>query len=213
MVADLDLHREVRRLFAEMALVSEAPAARLDGDGSSRGRPQGGAPVGPAESMLDRWAARFAGVLDEDRLRVLLHLARRELLSVRKSKPVMLSRNPDTGEVQRDARSGDPLREDSWQRDERIVDWYEGVPAVEAALLESTIGACSAANIRRVRAANDRHRETGRPVEPSERRLRRARQLDAAGYSERRIAREMGVSRGTVRRLLERESVDRRVAA
>lgn len=209
--ADLDLHREIRQLLAEMSTVSEAPAARLDGDRTSHSKPMGGRPVGETASIFDRWAQRFASETDDDRLRVLLHLARRDLLSIRKAKPLMLSRDPETGEVQRD-KAGDPLREDTWQRDERIIDWYGGVPAIEAAMLESMIGPCSAANIRRIRVANECEPDSGCPRVPSEHRRARARQLEAEGRSERSIAREMGVGRATVRRLLGRLDEGRRAA-
>jgi hypothetical protein len=192
---DDPLHREICALLARMAVLSDAPGTsyipggahpaydrsrNLDGP---RGRDQD-------EPLLHKWAARFSDPGNTDRLPSLILLANRELAVRLRRKPVPVGEN---GEL-----------EDSWERDQRIVEWYQAVPAHEAAIMESANGTyVSAANIRTVRRRNDRDGELGDPQVPRDQRIRVARELRAQGKSIRQIARSMNVAVGTVQRALD----------
>jgi DNA-binding NarL/FixJ family response regulator len=95
------------------------------------------------------------------------------------------------------------------------LDWYEGIPADEAADIESEGGwYCSRAAMRKVRRLNDRDPETGEQVEPLESAVKICVKLRNEGLSQRKIAAHLGISKTTVQRRLEMaDDQTRRIAA
>lgn len=187
---------EIRQLLAAMAVLSDAPGTSFILSGVNTGKKASSGTAGPGsrdgdQPLLDKWAPRFADPANDHRLPALILLARHDL-------------------ERRTGRSPTPVgeqgeREDSWERDARIIDWYEDVDADRAAIMESSCGTyVSASNIRKVRRRNDRDPERGLPQVPREHIQRTARELRARGddWSIRKIAREMNVSPSTVQRAL-----------
>lgn len=195
--SDDPLHDEIRALLARMAVLSDAPGTSYIPGGAHPAYDRSRNLDGPRardqdEPLLQKWAARFADPSNEPRLPSLILLANRELATRIRRKPVPIGEH---GEL-----------EDSWERDQRIIDWYESIPAHEAAIMESANGTfVTAANIRAVRRRNDRDGEHGDVQVPREQRIRVARELRAQGKSLRTIAREMNVAEVTVRRALEED--------
>lgn len=196
-----DLHTQIRTVLAHMAIISDAEGVSYIPAGNHATHTSTGTsgPGGDNESLFDHWAARFAGQTDPGRLHTLLLLAQRELGQRTHRPPTRLNDHGD--------------REDTLERDQRILDWFEGIPADEASILESASGQyCSAQAIRRTRRRNDRDPEHGRPQAPTEHRVRIASELRARGLSVRRIAREMNVAVSTAQAALEQAEQPRHAA-
>lgn len=194
--------RAARQVLAEIALVSEGTTAKLDGK-TAGGKPGTKDPPGAWDkepTLLGFWTQRFHDHWERERsLGVQVELARDALARRRGRAPIPV--DEDGG------------REDTLERDARCLEWYDGVHFVRAAALESQMGGyCSPESMRRLRIRNDRDPTDGTVRPPAEFRQQVALRLQAEGYSERRIAEELGVPRSTVRRLLGRGSVDRRAA-
>lgn len=152
-------------------------------------------------TLAEFWAARFASVTHEGRLRSLIRIAERDLRARTKSKPSFLD--------------ADGNHEDAAERDRRLLDWYQGIPADEAAEIESESGwYCSPSAMRKVRRVNDHDPHTGLPVEPMESAIRACVRLRNDGLSQRKIASELGIGLGTVnKRLQAADDQTRRLAA
>lgn len=192
-MTDDQLEQRIRQVLAELATVSEAEGGSILAYSSSAGDENdigGNRPPGPVESVADRWGRRFDEVDDDGRRRTLLLLARRELALIRRRKPMLVDEH------------GQP--EGMLEAEGRILDWFEGVQADEAAIYESASGSfCSGNDIRRIRERNDRDKEFGRPMVPREKRVAHAHRLRASGLSIRKIALEMHVAKSTVQTWLE----------
>lgn len=197
----IPLEQQARDLLARMSVLSDARSVSYIPTDSARAHESSGTRgpghVAPDDDLLTKWAQRFADPGNADRLASLVLLARREVEQRVRRKPQQLSdtKTSDGGEQ----------HETPWERDNRIIDWYEGVPADEAAIIESACGThCPANNIRKVRCRNDCDAELGRRQTPREQRQRVARELRAANprWSLRRIAEEMNVSLATVQTAL-----------
>lgn len=192
-----DQQHEIRRILAEMSVISEAPGASFILSGVTGTKKKTVSPTlrDGDEPLLDKWAPRFADPANAHRLPTLILLAQRELTQRKHRSPTPIGEHGE--------------REDSWERDSRIVEWYADVPADEASIIESASGThCSAANIRKVRRRNDLDAERGLPQAPPEHRQRIARELKSRGLKIREIAREMNVSEPTVKRALYTERPD-----
>lgn len=191
-MTDDQLEHRIRQVLAELATVSEAEGASVLAYTSSAGDEDdigGRRPRGPALSVAERWHERFGETRDDGRRRTLLLLARRELALIRRRKPTLVDEH------------GQP--EDNLAAEGRILDWFEGVQADEAAIYESASGTfCTGNDIRRIRERNDRDREHGRLMVPREARVAYAQRLRASGTSIRKIAMEMHVATSTVQRWL-----------
>lgn len=187
----------VRALLGELSLLSDVPAAALGRSSASAESDQVG-PRGEGTSLFDVWAARFGAEEDEGRVRTLVLLAERDLMLRRKRKP-----------------SVSVVEEDTAASEERILDWFEGVPADHAAIMESASGkgACSAAYIRKVRRRNDRDPEEGRPRPVGEQRVALVLRLQAEGMSIGRIAKELNLAKSSVHRAIDQAKRDASVAA
>lgn len=191
-MTDEQLEQRIAQVLAELGTVSEAEGTSVVGysTGTDAEDDIGGRrPPGPSVSIAERWRDQFAAVPDPGRRRTLLLLARRELALVRRRKPVLVDEH------------GQP--EGLLESEGRLLDWFEGVPAGEAAIYESASGSyCSENDMRRIRERNDRDPELGLPRVPRDSRKAFAHRLKAEGKSIRRIALEMNVAKSTVQRLL-----------
>jgi hypothetical protein len=202
--SDDPLFDEIRALLARMAVLSDAPGTSYIPGGAHPAYDRSRNLNGPRardqdQPLFDKWAARFADPRNQQKLPSLILLANRELAIRLRRKPVPVGEH---GQL-----------EDSWERDVRIIDWYQGVPAHEAAIMESANGThVTAQNIRAVRRRNDRDPEEGYEQTPRERRVMVARELRAQGLSIRKIAREMNVSPGSVQRYLDAPDEERHAA-
>lgn len=89
----------------------------------------------------------------------------------------------------------------------RVVEWYEGVPVLEVAILEY----CSPGWVEKARRRLGRKPEDGRPISPflradEDERHRMVAQHAARGWGAKKIADRLGVAKGTVQRYMpERE--------
>lgn len=192
-MTDEQLEHRIGQVLAELATVSEAESGSILAYTSSAGDENdvgGNRPPGPSTSIAERWRTWFEETAEPGRRRTLLLLARRELALIRRRKPILVDEH------------GQP--EGLLESTDRILEWFEGVQADEAAIYESASGSfCSGNDIRRIRERNDRDREHGRPMVPRESRVAVAQQLRAAGMSIRKIAVEMHVAKSTVQRWLD----------
>lgn len=198
---------EIRSILQQMVVLSESPGASFILSGVSGGKKQSSGTAGPGrrdgdQPLIDKWAQRFADPDNEPRLPTLILLAKRELAQRTHRSPVPVGENGE--------------REDSWERDSRIIDWYENVPAEEAAIMESAAGTyCPASNIRSVRRRNERDPELGLAQAVGDRGKAMARELraqDPRRWTVRKIARELNVAASTVQRYLATDE-DERLAA
>lgn len=190
------LHNKIEQLLNQMELLSEASTAKLQADtGHTKPttKPPPGASLdsGPSRprSLHDIWFARFAAAYhDPTALERLLH-AGRAALALR--------------------RHGPPKIHDAIESEDFILTNYEGIDPETVALIESERGAlCRPAYVRWLRRSNDRT-DMGHPAAPSEARVAHAKRLEAEGFKQARIAREMGISQSTVSRLLATDRKDR----
>jgi hypothetical protein len=201
------LEQQARDLLARMAVLSDARSVSFIPTGASGKHDSSGTRgpghVAPDDDLLGKWSQRFADPVNQSRLATLVLLAKRELEQRTHRKPQQTGIPGDNDQERSD------WRETPWERDNRICDWYEGVPADEAAVMESACGTyCPAANIRSVRRRNDRDVEGGLQQTPREHRRRTARELRAKGLSLRKIAEEMNVSLATVQASLDGEAAE-----
>lgn len=201
MTTGRDLPHEARQLLARMTVLSTARSTSIVANHITSSKPGHvilAGTLAPDDDLVGKWAPRFADPDNERFLPALLRLAERDIRQRTRRKPVPIG---DRGE-----------REDAWERDTRILEWYEGVPADEAADYESDCGThVTGANIRAVRRRNDHDPELGRVQVPRSQRRAVARRLRAEGLSVRQIAREMNVAPRTVQRALD-DDEDREAA-
>lgn len=196
------LEQRKRSVLARMSVLSDAATTAL-GVSTAHVKPGTKAPKGPSRSLFDEWSERLEQERDEGRLRTLLLLAERDLNLRLKRKPLLID---DQGN-----------REDTTESEERILKWFEGVPADEAAIMESASGTnCTTSYIRGLRARNERDPQDGLPVAIRRSRAETAERLKWSMHppmSIRKIAAEMRVSKSTVERLLKQAQEQRGQAA
>jgi hypothetical protein len=188
MVEVNSLHTQIRQLIAEMELLSNAPAAKLQSN-PGHSKPTSKAPTMDGPALADIWTVRFAQHNDNPLALHRLLLAGRAALELR--------------------RHGAPSLHDTIESEDFILTAYEGVDAETVALIESERGAlCRPAYVIWLRRRNDRN-DRGHPAAPSDSRVAFAKRLEAEGLKQARIAREMGISQSTVSRLLATHRRDR----
>lgn len=143
-----ELVKRVRDVLRAMTVLSEAGTAKMDGDrisgSGTKSQPPKGVRFGRRDlrdlSLADYWDDRFKRAKgDVDKIHIFLYLAERDLARARRRQPI---RDPHETREEREA---------------RIIDQYEGLTPIEAALAED----CTEAWIRRVRLDNGRDPGSG----------------------------------------------------
>lgn len=145
------LVERIRIVLRELSLLSESPAMRVDGDrvsgGGSKSKPPAGVRFGKRDlrdlSLAEYWHDRFRKARgDMETQRFFLYLAERDLAKVkRRQEPRDPHESADT-------------------REARVVELYEGLDALEAAVVED----CTEVWLRKVRIRHHRDPVTGWPV-------------------------------------------------
>jgi ribosome-binding protein aMBF1 (putative translation factor) len=188
---------KARQAIASMSTLSDARGASFIPSGHG-GKHESSGTTGPGRrdgdrSLMEKWTQWFHDVWDDpEKLLVAVEEAELDYQERVCRKPLPVGEGG--------------AREDSWDRDSRIIEWYEGRTPEYAARKESRLGtSVTPANIRAVRRRNDCDPELGRPQVPREQRQRVARELAARGMKSREIAREMNVSQSTVMRCLKND--------
>lgn len=214
-----DLDQRIRNVLAELSTLSEAATANLDPD-KHHGAPDSSVPAGatlrlgsnqppPKErSLFDWYVWEFThNAEDPETLEKLCDLAEQELKERREfdRERIDLRRGALTDNDVRDGGLAERVH------GKRVVDWYEGKPAIVAAHIEKTTEAW----IRKVRRQHKRDPDTGR-ARPAfldwdeEERRRQVNLLIAREWNEhqreigaRRLAEHFGVAVSTIQRYLE----------
>jgi hypothetical protein len=208
---DLELERRIRAVLADLARVSEASAGQVGRSSPSaeedRQIPQGvrigranpDRPPSKDRSLYDFYAWHFARARTDHQRRLFLFLAETDLDQRRHKPPEQMT-----------ALGSHLGREVGDERDHRIISWYEGISALEVAVLESAhAGYCSEANVRKVRSERRRDQNTGHPLPgwygwSTEQRIKEIRSRLNLGRSMRSVARELDTSLSNVQRELDR---------
>jgi hypothetical protein len=198
-MSDRALDNRVARILTKLQMVSDASSASIvsnDGGGSSK--PESSPPPGarpdrdrdkppPKDRSLFEWYAwQFARSRSEERTRLLCYLAERDHARLR-------SRSPSPR-----GRTG-PEDEPAAMR--RIVEWYEGVDALEVAVLEdvSVQHVHKARRVHKRVAIDGRRRPEWSDWSDDVREAAVARRRHT-GASQHEVADDLGVSRRTVQR-------------
>lgn len=199
----------IRQVLASLATLSEVSAASLQ-PRASQSAPDSSAPKGQCHSVDDPEAPRkdfcplhdwyawhFHRAETDEHRRRLLYLAERDYRAHVEHTPRRTPSEPV-------AKGVDPESSDG----SRVVEWYEGIPAEEAAMLEE----CSVAWVRKVREQRGRKGEDGRPkpgflqADADERR-RMVTSRQAKGWGAKKIADDLGVAKATVQRYMTTERI------
>lgn len=201
-----ELEARIREILGKLQLLSEAKSAPV-ASSTSHGKPDTQAPPGalpdrdsakppPKDRSLFEWYAwQFDNAKDDYRRRLLCYLAERDYENVRR-------RIPDRRRGVKEEDRGEPETEEVWAT--RIVQWYEGLDAVEVAILEE----CSEGAVTKARRIKGRNERDGRErsaflgMEERERHIVVLRCKDK-GMSQNAAAAKLGVSKRTVGRYWE----------
>ena len=177
------LETQIRHLLARMELLSEAATAKLQAH-IGRSKASSVVPVLNGPPLADEWRRRFE--LHWDDIEAMLRLLR-------------------AGEAALELRRhGPPALQDRAESDEWVLGTYEGIDVDTVAAIETERGAhCHAAYVLWLRRRNDRN-DAGYFRPPSQGRLRALDRLktEHPGWSQTRLAKELGVSQSTVSRLM-----------
>lgn len=143
-----DLVDRIRYVLREMSMLSESPAMRYDGDrvsgGESKSAPPRGVRFGSRDlrdlSLAEFWNDRFRKVRgDTFKLTYFLYLAELDLAKAkRRHEPANPHENADV-------------------REARVIDQYQGLDALEAAVIED----CTEVWLRKIRMKHERDPDTG----------------------------------------------------
>ena len=208
MYRDPELDRRIANVLAKLATLSEVPAASIDvtqaKDAEGHDLPGGVSvrhrdpdkPPPLDRSLYDYFAFMFARCTTDAERRLWLYLAEDAYAN-------RVSRPPD----QRAAGTLKQKREGTEDRDHRIIEWYEGVDSLRAAIAESShAGYCSEANVRKVRRDARRNPDNGHRLPgwagwSDEERVKAINSWRAKGVtSPTAIAAELGTRRQSVER-------------
>ena len=193
------LESRFRKVAVQLALLSHGSVARMDGNtggGSVRHYedriPQLGEPVGHLDLLETRyvphihWGLQWAAAITDADRRSVIERAETELKRARIS-------------------SGDPTKvETKAERDQRIVTYGEGLPALEVAISAR----CGLRDVHAARREAGRDEKWGRRLPdasglPAHERRARVRELAGQGLNMRQIARALGLTYKVVRRDLD----------
>lgn len=196
---DVELERRINVILTKLQLLSEVDSASIvsnDGGGASKldsAAPPGARPdmdrdqPPPKDRSLYEWYGwHFARASDDARRRLLCYLAERDYTNVRHRRP-----HP----------RGKTGPEDERNAMRRIVNWYEGVDALEVAVLEgvSTQHVHKARRIHK-RRPYDGRLATGWSAWTQDQKRERVNKLRVLGRSRASVAREFEVSPRTISR-------------
>lgn len=218
MTRDPELDRRIADVLAKLSTLSEVPAASVDitqAKAAERDLPAGVSerqrdpdrPPSKERSLYDYYAWVFARAHTDHERRTWLYLAETDL-NVRQHR-APFEREEYTTHKDRGRVIGQGLADQEGarnRRNRRILDWYEGLPALMAALAESAHGGhVSEANVRQVRIRDRRDPETGIKYAgwkgmSDEDRTKAIENLRRQGMGRPSIAQELGVAQGTVQR-------------
>lgn len=192
------IEARIQSVLSQLQMLSEADAAPISSmpgaPGSSHGAPPRGAQLGDTKqgpppkdrSLFDWYRWHFQEAKTDERKRLLLYLAERDLDGRRHQSPQL---------------RGKQGPEDESASMERVVEWYQGVDALEVAVLEGV----NVQHIYKARRKHKRNLSDGRELnqwrewDEERRRIAIANRL-SAGHSKTEIADALQISRRTVAR-------------
>lgn len=213
----MTVEEKIRAVLTDLATLSEAPASNFEprtSHGSSSSKVPNGVserlnlhdldrdrPPSKERSLYDWWTWRFAkavtdGESEFDLYRLAL-IAERDYASRRFHSPDRMALR--AGQLDdRDATDGGAAERAAAQR---VVDLYEGVPAVEVAVHEYATEAW----VKKARRQHGRQPQDGRPRAEfldwdEDRRVREVATLANRGFGLTKAAQRLGVDKGTVKR-------------
>ena len=203
----MSLKQKIRDVLAQLATLSEASAASLE-PRASQGAPESSIPAGVSlrdrppdkgDSLHDWWRWRFAEAVAKDESEFELYrlclLAERDYAERRFRSPDRMALR--SGELTVNAIDGGAAED---RQAERVVELYEGIPAVEVAVHEYTTEAW----VKKARRQLGRDPQTGRPrpdfLDWDEDRRHREVATLAERMGKKAAAAKLRVDPGTVRR-------------
>ena len=235
-----ELAEEIRHVAARLSVLSDVSASRLE-PRTSHGKSESKEPTGTSRSLYDWFVGEVEATHPDDveRLEKLVQLGRirYELRAVHAPRRTLLRSgtldNPDMPREEKQAGVAWPAPEpvvgrsygDDSEREiqaveteeaaaQRVIDWYEGIPALQVAVIENSTEVW----VHKARKKHGRNPDDGRKVAPfrlwgEEERQRQVDLLLARAKSEgkpigaKTIANHFGVDKNTVKRYLDRPAV------
>lgn len=196
----MTLEDKIRDLLARLSVLSEVSAANLEPRTSGSKSPSK-PPPGVNAGLYDYWADRFTRLYAEERSEFEIHrdylIAERDYASCTMHSPDRMALR--SGEsTDNDVVDGGAAENAAAQR---VIELYEGVPAVEVAVHEYTTEAW----VRKARGQRGRYPHDGRPKPTfldldDVDRHRKVAALKARGMGQAKAASKLGVSKNTVQR-------------
>lgn len=197
-MSDKQLERRIAAILTRLQLLSDGDSASIVANETGHAKPDSSPPPGarpdlepgkppPKDRSLYEWYSwHFDRALNDDRRRLLCYLAERDYARVVHKPP-----QPRGKTGPEDERTGM----------KRIVEWYEGVDALEVAVLEgiNVHHVYKARRVHRRRTHDGTHQSEWMTWDDNQRQLAVRNRLDA-GHSQNRIARDLEVSRRTIQR-------------
>lgn len=195
---DEQLESRIGQILTKLQLLSEADSASIVANDGGNKKPDSSPPPGarpdragdrppPKDRSLFEWYSwHFAQATDDNRRRLLCYLAERDYANYTHRKP------------QPRGKTGP---EDEREGMKRVVDWYEGVDALEVAILEGI----TVQHVEKARRVHKRSAKTGLLLSPwatwdEDYRAAAVRDRVQLGKSQAAIAAEFGVSKRTIQR-------------
>jgi hypothetical protein len=194
------LEDRIRDVLARLSVLSEVSASslepRMSGNSESPSKP----PPGVSRGLYDYWSERFARLYAEGKSEFEIH---RDYLLAERDWAACTMHSPDRMAL----RSGEATDNDAVNGGaaeaaaaDRVIELYEGVPAVEVAVHEYTTEAW----VRKARAQRGRNPTDGRPRPEfldwdEDRRTREVASL-ASRMGQKKAADRLGVAKSTLQR-------------
>lgn len=201
---DPELQARAKNILSKLKLLGEASSGGIvtiagkqaaDSKAPPESRPERASHQPPPKdrSLYDWYVWQFARATSDHRYRLLCYLAERDYERYR--------RRPDDsrrGPISLRGKDGGSGEVESMRR---IVAWYEGLDALEVAILEE----CSIGHVKKARRVHRRNEEDGRERNgwegwDEERRVIEIRQRRAKGWGQKKVADDIGVAKRTVQR-------------
>lgn len=195
---DEHLEKRINAILTKLQLLSEADSASIVANDGGNKKPDSSPPPGarpdraadqppPKDRSLFEWYSwHFSQATDDSRRRLLCYLAERDYANYHQRRP------------QPRGKTGP---EDESQSMKRIVEWYEGVSALEVAVLEGT----SLQHVQKARRVHKRQANNGLPQsewagwDDTQRAIAVTNRANA-GQSQSEVASVFGVSKRTIQR-------------